>query len=78
MHRVVGNARFSKPKEWNAKLAVSEAEHAVETVKWLFNAVPSASMAAYAFWLVVRGESPRQILAEGCHFQHARDELEQL
>ncbi|GAA4446120.1 recombinase family protein [Novipirellula rosea] len=38
MHRVVGNARFAKPKGWKAKLAPSEAEHEVETVKWMFDA----------------------------------------
>ncbi len=38
MHRVVGSARFAKPKGWKAKLAPSEAEHEVETVKWMFDA----------------------------------------
>ncbi|QDV58694.1 recombinase family protein [Rosistilla oblonga] len=38
MHRVVGNARFSKPKGWKAKLALSEADDEVETVKWIFDA----------------------------------------
>ena len=38
MHRVVAGARFSKPKGWKAKLAVSEADHEVETVKWMFDA----------------------------------------
>lgn len=37
MHRVVGSARFAKPKGWKAKLAPPEAEQEVETIKWIFD-----------------------------------------
>ncbi|WP_430454050.1 recombinase family protein [Rhodopirellula europaea] len=36
MHRVIGGDRFAKPKAWKAKLEPSQAEHEVETVRWLF------------------------------------------
>ena len=61
VHRVVAGDRFSKPKGWKSKLAVSVAEHEVETVKWMFDtyANSDANSRSIALDLNARGIKTR-------------------
>lgn len=61
VHRVAGGERFSKPKQWKAKLDVAENQQEVDTVKFVFDrfANTDANMRSIAAELNRRGVKTR-------------------